>query len=300
MFGSRSKLVRTVPSGRLRRAPEGKVSDNYEHINTVIGDDEVGIEQKPEVLPTILPREPERPPRINYAQLGVNPHTVPKGNNWSNLFVPLGMKIKSTADLKRKRKRMLLPRNNEGVVDVDGDGNIDEVEIKLSTILKHIEGEDLDGDGHISREETEVARVAKGKEIYARTFLDENPGIRNFYKMYRYLTDEQIVDAIVTAPDFRMNMHNMMNLGAQYKLAGSERLFHAIAGQITGRQQDMEAREQERREKRLQLFRQSRARQIENFRRQSKSVTFRKRFKDMSFRRVAHETSRAVNIIGRK
>ena len=30
MFGSRSKVVRTVPSGRLRRAPEGKVSNNYE------------------------------------------------------------------------------------------------------------------------------------------------------------------------------------------------------------------------------------------------------------------------------
>ena len=64
------------------------------------------------------------------------------------------------------------------------------------------------------------------------------PGIRNFYKMYRYLSDEQIVstprafprpllfmrarscfvlqvNAIMTAPDFRMNMHNMMNAGAQ-------------------------------------------------------------------------------------
>ena len=57
--------------------------------------------------------------------------------------------------------------------------------------------------------------------------------------MYRYMMDEQIVSnvreprghsclmhvcpytvlqvtAIVTAPDFRMNMHNMMNAGAQY------------------------------------------------------------------------------------
>jgi len=293
-------MVRTVPSGRLRRAPEGKVPSNYEHINTVIGDDEVGLEQKVEVLPTILPREPDQPPRINYAQKGINPHSVPKQRNWGDLFVPLKMKIKNSADLKRKRKRMRLPRNNEGVVDVDGDGNIDEVEIKLSTILKHVEGVDLDGDAKISREEMEVARVAEGKQIYARTFLEENPGIRNFYKMYRYLTDEQIVDAIVTAPDFRMNMHNMMNAGAQYKLAGSERLFHAIAGQITAREQDMEARQRERREKRLQLFRQSRARQIENHRRQSKSVTFRKRFKDMTFRRLAHEASRASGFVNRR
>jgi len=292
-------MVRTVPSGRLRRAPEGKVSNNYEHINTVIGDDEVGAEQKVEVLPTILPREPERPPRINYAQKGINPHSVPGKKNWNKLFVPIGMKIRSMEDLKRKRKKMQLPRNNEGVVDVDGDGNIDEVEIKLSTILKHVKGEDLDGDGEISREETSVTRVQKGKEIYARNFLEENPGIRNFYKMYRYLTDEQIVSAIVTAPDFRANMHNMMNAGAQYKLAGSERFFQALAGQITGREQDMQARQQERREKRALLFRQARDRLHENFQRQSKSVTFRKRFKDMSFRRLAHETSRAAGVIGR-
>jgi len=289
-------MVRTVPSGRLRRAPEGKVSNNYEHINTVIGDDEVGAEQMAEVLPTILPREPERPPRINYAQKGINPHSVPEQNNWNKLFVPLGIKIKTTEDLRRKRKKMRLPRNNEGVVDVDGDGNIDEVEIKLSTILKHVKGVDLDRDGVISREETELARVEKGKEIYARTFLEENPGIRNFYKMYRYLNDEEIVNAVVNAPDFRMNMHNMMNAGAQYKLKGSERLFHALAGQITGRERDMQARIQERRDKRVRLFQQARARQAENFKRQSKSVTFRKRFKDLSFRRIAHEASRSSGL----
>jgi len=281
----------------LRRAPEGKVSGNYEHINTVIGDDEVGLEQKAEVLPTILPREPQRPPRINYAHKGINPHSVPKNGNWNSLFVPLKMKIKTINDLKRKRKMMMLPRNNEGVVDVDGDGNIDAVEIKLSKFLKHVKGEDLDGDGEISREETELARVEKGKEIYAKTFVEENPGIRNFYKMYRYLTDDQIVDAIVTAPDFRMNMHNMMNAGAQYKLAGSERLFQALAGQITAREEYMAARQREKREKRALLFRQSRERQMQNLQRQSKSVTFRKRFKDLSFRRVAHEASRASGII---
>ena len=32
----------------------------------------------------------------------------------------------------------------------------------------------MDGDGEISREETELARVEKGKEIYAKTFLEEN------------------------------------------------------------------------------------------------------------------------------
>ena len=92
-------------------------------------------------------------------------------------------------------------------MDVDGDGNIDAVEIKvcadknvedecdlfpchprehirvcarintnvqLSTILKHVKGVDLNRDGVVSREETELARIEKGKEIYARTFLAEN------------------------------------------------------------------------------------------------------------------------------
>ena len=46
--------------------------------------------------------------------------------------------------------------------------------MQLSTILKHVNGVDLNDDGVISREETQIARVEKGKEIYARTFLEEN------------------------------------------------------------------------------------------------------------------------------
>jgi len=148
--------------------------------------------------------------------------------DWSKLFRQSKIVAKTQAQLKKKQYQARLPKNTVGALDVDGDGLVDEVEINLAKILKHVPGEDLNGDGVVDENETRICRIAKGKEIYAENFVRDFPGIRNFWKPYRYLNDDQIVNAIRTNEDFAVNMRNMLHRGRQYKCAASTRMHQAL------------------------------------------------------------------------
>lgn len=209
---------RRVPKG-IRRGPVGRVPTGYASVEKMSMS--VHHSTPVKIFPTILPREPVRSPFLKS-------HSIPVQEDWSKLFAPSKVTVRTREDLREKQRQARLPKNIEGTVDVDGDGIVDEVEINLAKILRNVAGVDLDGDGVVTEEETRACRVAKGKHIYAESFIRDFPGIRNFWTPYRYFNDDQIVVAITGNQDFAVNMNNMLHAGRQHKCAASTRMHQAL------------------------------------------------------------------------
>jgi len=250
---------RSVPKG-IRRAPIGDVPKGYVSVDKMSVTAPLSVRK--EVLPTILPVARASKQYIGYS------HDVPVPNDWSKLFTKSKILVKTKRDLKRKRKEARMPKNTVGAEDVDGDGLVDEVEINLAKILRNVKGEDLDGDGVVTEEETRACRIAKGKQIYAETFVNDFPGIRNFWKPYRHLNDDQIIHAITDNQDFAVNMNNMLLAGRQYKCQASTRMAHALTNKYGTNGLDhllFDQRTQAQRQKarKQALFRQARSRHAE-------------------------------------
>ena len=58
----------------------------------------------------------------------------------------------------------------QDILDIDGDGNIDSEEMKISQQVMKIVGKDVDGDGQVDHEETVFARRLAGKTIMAEVY----------------------------------------------------------------------------------------------------------------------------------
>ena len=63
-----------------------------------------------------------------------------------------------------------MPEYMQDILDIDGDGNIDSEEMKISQQVMKIVGKDVDGDGQVDHEETVFARRLAGKTIMAEVY----------------------------------------------------------------------------------------------------------------------------------
>ena len=61
-------------------------------------------------------------------------------------------------------------------------------------------------------------KVAKGKEILARRFVEGHPGIHNFWGDFKGMDTEQMVQTICANEDYRMLMSNLTNKAMQFEL----------------------------------------------------------------------------------
>lgn len=176
---------------------------------------------------------------------------------WEKKFgIKTARPARNLRELKEKRQRARLPYTVPGV-DIDGDGIVDEVEMQLSKILENVEGEDLDGDGQVTEQEIIETRVRKGKEIFARTFLKENPGVQDFWPEFRGMSNEQMVDSIKNNIDFKMIMRNLTNKGRQYRmLYKSDRIAACINMNLTARVRKHEQMKERLRQKKERLYQQ--------------------------------------------
>lgn len=174
---------------------------------------------------------------------------------WEKKFgIKTDRPARNLRELKAKRQRARLPYTVPGV-DIDGDGIVDEVEMQLSKILENVEGEDLDGDGEVTEQEIIETRVRKGKEIFARTFLKDNPGVQDFWPEFRGMSNEQMVDSIQNNIDFKMIMRNLTNKGRQYRmLYKSDRIAACINMNLTARVRKHEQMKERLRQKKERLY----------------------------------------------
>lgn len=174
---------------------------------------------------------------------------------WEKKFgIKTARPARNLRELKLKRNRARLPYTVPGV-DIDGDGIVDEVEMQLSKILENVPGEDLDGDGQVTEAEIIETRVKKGKEIFARTFLKENPGVQDFWPEFRGMSNEQMVDSIQNNVDFKMIMRNLTNKGRQYRmLYKSDRIAACINMNLTARVRKHEQMKERLRQNKERLY----------------------------------------------
>jgi len=176
---------------------------------------------------------------------------------WEKKFgIKTSRPARNIAELKSKRKRARLPYTVPGV-DIDGDGIVDDVEMQLSKILENVQGEDLDGDGEVTEEEIIETRVRKGKEIFAKNFVDDNPGVQDFWPEFRGMSKDEMVNAIKNNIDFKMIMRNLTNKSRQYRmLYKSDRIAACINMNLTARVRKHEQMKERLRQKKERLYQQ--------------------------------------------
>lgn len=120
--------------------------------------------QKAMILPKqVAPASRERP--------WVRLHKVPEAADWNRLFVASPIeKVRNRADLKAKQRAKRLPSSVLGAVDVNDDGVVDGVELKLSSYLRNFLG-----DSHeLTPRGAYNMRVKEGKKKMLRDFINQH------------------------------------------------------------------------------------------------------------------------------
>ncbi|RHZ19170.1 hypothetical protein DYB26_004148 [Aphanomyces astaci] len=122
-------------------------------------------------------------------------------------------------------------QNNFGVIDIDGDGVIDDFEMHLHVQLQdsqahHAEAVDLNGDGHIDAVEAMLHEKAKsvllqaeGRHLMAKDFVKRNTGDMWLYNpVYRNKSDDEVVELL--ANDKGVFSKTMNKLRAKERVLG--------------------------------------------------------------------------------
>jgi hypothetical protein len=182
-------------------------------------------------------------------------HTQAQAPWLKNAALPPDEPAKTRAELKQKRELQRRPYLHKAV-DIDGDGVIDEIEVQLSRLMDTLEGEDLDGDGVITEAEVEATKIAKGKEMLARQFVQMHTNnLRKFWPAFSELDDDQVVRAIAGHPDYRFLMSSLTTKAMQHEmLYDSHRIGDSLRIMATDRDRRWQAKTAQIAENRNKLF----------------------------------------------
>ena len=96
---------------------------------------------------------------------------IPKAPNWNRLFVTSPIeKTRTRGSLRAKQRSKRMPSSILGAVDINDDGIVDGVELKLSTYLRS-----MPGDSHgMSPRSANNFRVKEGKKMMVKNFINEH------------------------------------------------------------------------------------------------------------------------------
>lgn len=129
-----------------------------------------------------------------------------------------------------------IPTEFMALLDVDGDGTIDQEEYQLMEELENVVGEDLDGDGVIDEAETKLARIRAGRRLLAKKFVDRQQG-----KMFRFgpefinCTPQQCTNMICKAKYFAGLMNNLKYQERQLRLSSSDQVRNLMTPPLSHR-----------------------------------------------------------------
>jgi hypothetical protein len=127
--------------------------------------------------------------------------------------------------------------------DVDGDGMIDEWEIKMGDVfrkMRYDDIEDMNGDGNVDEDDLRMARERQGKKMIAREFLEnlEAP-LWKYDKRYRGMSVKDVHRELINASDFAKAMNTINRKERLYRLSSSHLVTDSIhAGPQTTRFED--------------------------------------------------------------
>ena len=86
------------------------------------------------------------------------------------------------------------------LLDVDGDGTIDQEEYALMEELENVVGEDFDGDGVIDEAETHLARIRAGRKLLAKVRMACNQ-----YSLTQAVYRNSLIDKRAQCSDMALN-----------------------------------------------------------------------------------------------
>ena len=174
-----------------------------------------------------------------------------------------GMTSRHNEKNRLKYKTSMIPE----AFDMDGDGEVDEWEMKMRDYMAEVTAEDMDGDGDVDDDDLRLAREACGKKMIAENFIE---GLEAPLYMYdRALigkTPKRLLGELLIAPNFAKRMKYLRN---------KERLFKAGQSHLmkTSLRQPVTTRKEHRPLEDTGFFKDTRA------------TAYRERIKDSIFRR---------------
>jgi len=146
-----------------------------------------------------------------------------------------GMTGRHNEKQRLKYKRGLIPE----AVDVDGDGEIDEWEMKMSDYMRTVTAEDMDGDGDVDDDDLRMAREACGHKLLAEQFLDGLVAPLWMYdRSFIGKSRERLLGEVLVAPDFGRRMTQLRNKERLFTQSQSHLMKLSLAQPVTTRKKD--------------------------------------------------------------
>merc|ERR1712216_823598 len=118
-----------------------------------------------------------------------------------------------------------IPAEFRKLIDIDGDGTVDQEEYKLMEELENVVGEDVDGHGIVDDAEHRLAKIRAGRRLLAKKFVDKQGG-----RMYRFgpqfmdRTNEECTEMICKAKYFAGLMNDLKYQERQIRLSSSDQV----------------------------------------------------------------------------
>ena len=149
-----------------------------------------------------------------------------------------GMTGRHNEKNRLKYKRALIP----DTVDVDGDGEIDEWEIKMADYMHAVQKEDvvdMDGDGDVDADDLQLAREACGKKLIAEEFLDGLVAPLWMYdRSFIGKSRERLLGEVLVAPNFNRRMSQLRNKERLFGQSSSHLMNMSLRQPVTTRKKD--------------------------------------------------------------
>jgi hypothetical protein len=138
-----------------------------------------------------------------------------------------------------------IPGEFMALLDIDGDGTVDQEEYALMEELENVTGEDVDGDGMVDDAEHRLAKIRAGRKLLAKRFVDKQGG--NMYRYGAQFVDHSNADCtemICKAKYFASLMNDLKYQERQFRLSSSDQVQQLLkpplsTRMITGRYCDL-------------------------------------------------------------
>jgi hypothetical protein len=156
------------------------------------------------------------------------------------LFVPNQRIMRATGGMTGRHNEKRMEKFKDSIAppgfDVDGDGHIDENEMKIAKYLKNVHVEDMDGDGDIDEDDVRLARMARGKQYLAEDFMDKiDAPLWMYDRKLRGVSRQDMVNSLVTTPDFPLKMSYLNGKERLFKISSSNLMKFSIMNPETSR-----------------------------------------------------------------
>jgi len=142
-------------------------------------------------------------------------HKIPEAQSWNRIFVASPIeKTRTMANLRAKQRQKRMPSSVLGAVDINDDGIVDDVELRLSKILRSVPGESHG----LSPRSANKVRVKEGKKLMLKNFINKH-GFKNVNHFAPQLCGDSLdstIEKLSNSPCFKDDYRYLMVKAATY------------------------------------------------------------------------------------